>query len=158
GPKPVLLAEGVVDLEQHLLLTLVQRGVGEQHGPRLHLVPVPLGVEDPGPHVPRLGGEPLRLRGPSPPLRPRLAQPALDLAEVRIGHPGGIRELPQRQLRTAPLLPQVLTEIADVERCHAPTVAPRANYCKQPACRSVPPHAPWTAHDGARGAGLAFRP
>src|SRR5690606_27825292 len=47
--EPVLLAEGLVDLEQHLLLTLGQRGVGEQRGPCLHLVLAALGVEDAGP-------------------------------------------------------------------------------------------------------------
>lgn len=129
-PEPVLLAEGLVDLQQHLLLPLVQRRVGEDDGPRLHLVPVPLGVEDAGPDVQRLGGDPQRLGDLLQHLRARLAQPALDLAQIRVGHPGGIGELPQRQLRSAPLLAQIVTEIADVERCHASTVQHPANYCK----------------------------
>jgi hypothetical protein len=94
-PEPVLLAEGFVDLEQHLLLPLVQRGIGEDDGARLHLVPVPLGVEDAGAHVQRLGGDPQRLGDLLQHLRARLAQPALDLTQIRIGHPGGIGELPQ---------------------------------------------------------------
>lgn len=75
-----------------------------------------------GAHVQRLGGDPQRLGDLLQHLRARLAQPALDLAQIRIRHPGGIGELPQRQLRVAPLLTQILTEIADVERCHAPTL------------------------------------
>ena len=131
GPEAVLLAERLVDLEQHLLLPLVERGIGEYDGARLHLVPVPLGVEDAGADVQRLGGDPQGLGDLLQHLRARLAQSALDLAQVRIGHPGGVGELPERQLRVAPLLAQVLTEIADVERCHDSTVHPCANYCKQ---------------------------
>ncbi len=135
GPEPVLLAEGFVDLQQDLLLPLVQRRVREDDRTRLHLVPVPLGVEDAGADVQRLGGDPQRLGDLLQHLRTRLAQPALDLAQIRIGHPGGIGELPQRQLRVAPLLAQVVTEIADVERCHASTVPHLANYCKHPLAK-----------------------
>lgn len=120
--EAVLLAEGLVDLEQHLLLPLVERGIGEDDRTRLHVVPVALGVEDAGPHVQRLGGDPQGLGDLLQHLRARLAQPALDLAQIRIGHPGGIGELPERQLRGAPLFTQIVTEIADVERCHASTV------------------------------------
>lgn len=137
APESVLLAEGLVDLEEHLLLALVQRGVGEDHGARLDLVPVALGVEDPGADVQRLGGDAQRLGDLLEHLRAGLAQPALDLAQIRIGHPGGIGELPQRQLRVAPLLTQILTESADVQGCHIPTMTHPANNCKHPACKSA---------------------
>ena len=143
GLGGVLLAEGVVDLEQHLLLPLVDRGVGEDDGPRLELV-LRLLVENPGPYVERLGGDPQGLRDLLQHLGAGLPQPALDLTQIRIRHPGGVGELPQGQLRGPPLLAEVLAEIADVERCHAPTMPAFANYCKHPlaaargaACRQV---------------------
>lgn len=114
GLEPVLLAEGLVDLQQNALLPLVYGRVGQNHRPRLQLLPLPL-IQNPGPHIEGLGGDPQRLGDLLQHLGARLAQPALDLAEVGIGHPRGIGELPQRQLRVAPLLAQVFTEIADVE-------------------------------------------
>src|SRR5690242_10497396 len=112
--ETVLPAEGVVDLEKYVLLPLVDRRIGQYDRPCLQLLPLPL-VEDPGPHVERLGGDPQGLRDLLEHLGTRLAQTALDLAEIRIGHPGGVGELPQGELRGTPLLTQVLAEIADVE-------------------------------------------
>ena len=112
--EAVLLAEGFIDLQQYALLPLVDRRIGQYDRPRLQLLPLPL-IENPGPHIQRLGRDPQRLGNLLQHLRTGLAQAALDLAEIRIGHPGGIGELPQRELRRAPLLAQVLTEIADVE-------------------------------------------
>ncbi|GAA2924461.1 hypothetical protein GCM10020221_20540 [Streptomyces thioluteus] len=85
-------------------------------------LPAPL-VEDPGLHVQRLRGDPQGLGQLLEDLGARLAQAALDLAEIRVGHSRRVGELTQRQLRVAPLLAQILAEIADVERCHVADAA-----------------------------------
>lgn len=80
----------------------------------VQLLPLPL-IENPGAYVERLGRDPQGLGDLLQNLGTRLAQAAFDLAEVGIGHSGGVGELPQGELRGTPLLTQVLAEIADVE-------------------------------------------
>ncbi len=130
----------LVDLQERLLLPLGQGGIGEDDRAGLHLVPVPLRVEDAGPHVQRLGGDAQGLGDLLEHLRARLAQPALDLAQIRIGHPGGIGELPQRELGVAPLLAQVVTEIATLSDAMPPPCPTVANFCKHLLAKSVSRH------------------
>ena len=99
----VLAAKRVVDVEQHLALALGEGGIG-QHG-RLHRLVVALGgLEDAGPDVQRLRRDPQRLGELLQHVGRRLAQPALDLAEVRVGNPGLVGELAQRELGAATLV------------------------------------------------------
>src|SRR5689334_13430452 len=49
----VFLLEGAVDLEQHLLLTLAERGIAHDRGDEVGGIAAL--VEDPGAHVERLG-------------------------------------------------------------------------------------------------------
>src|SRR5688500_6989277 len=77
----VLLAEGVVDLQQHLLLPLGDPPVAEDGGRKLVVAAV---LEDASPHVEGLGRDAQTLRDLLQDLRARLAQAALDLAQVRV--------------------------------------------------------------------------
>ena len=125
--------ERVVDVEQRLLLPLGEPGVGEDGQlDRADLAVVE--VQDPGADVERLrrDAEPFRellqhlCRGP--------AQPAFDLAQVRVRDTGLLGQLPQRELRRDPLLAQVVAEgldgLPDSELCHASIVLTPASRCK----------------------------
>jgi methyltransferase of ATP-grasp peptide maturase system len=101
--------ERLVDVEQHLLLPLGQvrggdDGVGQ--GAAFAL------LEDPGLDVQGLGRDPQTLGDLLQDLRARLAQAPLDLAEVRVRHARELRQLPQRNLRRAALLADVLADVA----------------------------------------------
>ena len=76
-------------------------------------------VEDPGADVERLRRDAQTLGDLLQDLRTRLLQPPLDLAEVGVGHAGGLGELPQGDLRGLALLPDVVTQRGDLQRCHA---------------------------------------
>ena len=68
-------------------------------------------LEDAGPDVERLGRD---LEGPGDLLEDlgrRLAQPPLDLAQVRVGDAGHLRQLAQRQVADPALLPDELAEV-----------------------------------------------
>ena len=119
GGGAVLGAERLVDVDQRALVPLADRDVGQDRGDDVAALVV---VEDPGPHVERLGGDPQPLGDLGQDLGAGLLQPALDLAQVRVGHPGGLRELAQGHLRRLPLLADVLTQRADLQRCHAFTL------------------------------------
>src|SRR5215207_1163383 len=77
GAGRVLPAEGLVDLQQHLLLPLGEPGVA-QDGAGDGVVTDAL-VEDAGVHIQLLGGDAQRLGDLLQDLRGRLAQPTLDL-------------------------------------------------------------------------------
>ena len=86
----VLAAERQVDPHERLALLLDQVRVGEDvpH----EVVVAALVLEDPGPHVERLGRDPQGLRDLLEDLRRRLAQPALDLAQVRVRDARDLRQ------------------------------------------------------------------
>jgi hypothetical protein len=112
GSRGVLPAEAVVDLEQHLLLALGQALVGEQ-GVDHEAVALAL-LEDAGLHVQRLGRDAQRLGDLLQDLGARLAQAALDLAEVGVADTRELGQLPQRDLAAVALLADVVAEGADV--------------------------------------------
>jgi hypothetical protein len=104
--------ERLVHLQQRLLLPLGEHRVAQDRElDRAHLVVVR--VEDAGLHVDLLGGDPQRLGQRLEHLCRRPAKTAFDLAQVGVGNPGLLRELPQGQLGTDPLLPQVDPERLD---------------------------------------------
>src|SRR3954451_3419412 len=96
-------------------------------------------VEDPRLHVERLGGDAQRLGDLLEDLRARLAQPALDLAEVGVGDTGELRQLPKRHVGRGTLLADVVTEVAyvadfaHVQPGHVATLVGTANSCKRSA-------------------------
>ena len=101
------------------------------------IVPVPL-VEDPGLHVQRLGRDPQRLGELLQDVGARLAQPALDLAQIRVGHPGGVGELPQRELaRCAAARAGTRRRLPTFREAMSSTMPVVANYCKRLACKCV---------------------
>jgi hypothetical protein len=51
-------------------------------------------------------------------LRGRLTQPAFDLAEIWVTHTGLARELAERDLRGAALVPDEVTKITNVQSRH----------------------------------------
>src|SRR5205807_6238498 len=63
-----------------------------------------------GLHVQPLRGNPQALGDLLKDVRAGLAQPALHLAQIRVRHPGLLRELAQRDPRLLPLLPDVVTD------------------------------------------------
>src|SRR4051812_8536669 len=94
--------EGAVHLDQRLFLALGDRGVGQDPG---HEIGVALaGFEDPGPYVERFGRDAQRPGDRLEDLRARLPQAPLDLAEVRIGYAGQLRQLAQREAGHAALV------------------------------------------------------
>ncbi len=101
--------ERPVDLEEHLLLALGQRRIAHHGGDEVGGI-APL-VEDPGTHVERLGRDAQPACDALQDLGRRLAQPSLDLAEVRVGDAGELAQLPERQPRVATL---VADEVAEV--------------------------------------------
>src|SRR4029079_18454429 len=92
-------------------------------------------VEDPRVHVERLRRDPQALRDLRQDLGAGLLDPALDLAEVGVGPAGGLRELAQGHLRRLALLADVVTQRADLQRCHVSSLTPGANCGKHSASR-----------------------
>ena len=105
----VLVAERQVYLDQRLLLVLGDERVAQDLAGEVVLALAVL--EDPGPDVERLGGDPQRLGDLLEDLGGRLAQAALDLAEVRVGDPGQVGEAAEGQTGAAPLLADERTEV-----------------------------------------------
>jgi hypothetical protein len=86
----VLAPEGLVDVEEHLLLALRQAGIGQYgvgDGARRSF------LEDPRLHVQGLRGDPQTFRDLLQDLGGRLAQAPFDLAEVRVADAGHACEL-----------------------------------------------------------------
>src|SRR5439155_23970701 len=106
----VLVAERLVHRDECLLLRLGDLGVPEDLADQV-VVALAL-LQDSGPHVERLGRDAQRLGDLLEDLGRRLPQATLDLAQVRVGDPGLLRELPQRQPGHAPLLADELTQVA----------------------------------------------
>ena len=111
GRGPPLVLEGVVDLEEGLLLAV---GQGRITVDRLFEAGVRVALlEDPGPHVERLGRDPQRLGDLLEDVRARLAQPPFDLAQVGVRDAGEVAQVPQREPGAAPLLPDERAEIVE---------------------------------------------
>src|SRR6478752_8860911 len=138
--RPVEGEERRVDVEQRLLLSLGEHGVGED-GELDGSADALLETDDPRSHVELLGGDAQRLGQLLQDLCRRPAQPALDLAQVRVGDACLLGELTQRQLRADALLPEVVAEgldgVADLAHCHTPTVLATASTCKRRECESL---------------------
>ena len=116
----VLPAEGVVDIDDDLLLAFGQALVGEDRGHQV-LAALPL-LQDPGLHIQDFRRDAQGLGDLLENLGRRLTQAALDLAQVRIAHPGLLGQLPQRDLGAAPLVPNEVAEISHVESRHGSVV------------------------------------
>ena len=112
----ILVAEGLVYLEQHLLLALSQMRVAEDCRGEVG-VTEPL-LQDAGPDVERLRGDPQRSGDLLQDLRAGLAQPALDLGQVRVAHAGELGQLAEGDLGGLALLADVLPELADLQCRH----------------------------------------
>ncbi len=89
----VLQNEGLIHPQQHLLLLRGQPTVAEEHV--LEIVTLAL-LENPGAHVERLRRQTECLGDLLEDLSRRLAQTPFDLAQVRVGDAGDLRELAQR--------------------------------------------------------------
>src|SRR5262249_5839636 len=116
GISSDLLAERLVDVDQHLLLSLRNLRVGLDrvgNGRLFRLV-----LEYPGLNVEGLGGDPQALRDLLENVGARLAQAALDLAQVRVRHPSGLGELANRDLCLLALLANVGANRVDIDRTH----------------------------------------
>src|SRR5438105_4647217 len=98
----VLVLERLVHLDQRLLLGLGDRRIAEDLADQVVLALALL--EDARLHVERLGRDAEGLGDLLEDLGRRLAQAALDLAEVGVGDVRQLRQLAQRQARLAPLL------------------------------------------------------
>jgi hypothetical protein len=104
--------EGGVDVQQRLLLSLREAGVGQDG--QLDRPPDPgLGADDARADVELLGGDPQRLGDLLQDLGLRAAQAALDLAQVGVADADLLGELPQGESRREPLLPEEVTEGLD---------------------------------------------
>ena len=84
-------------------------------------------VEDPGPHVERLGGDLEALGELLEDLGAGLLQAPLDLRQVGVGHAGELGELAQREPGGLTLLTQVVTQVVAAQRpqrnsAHAPSL------------------------------------
>src|SRR5262249_2929217 len=106
-----LVLERPVDLDERLLLAFAERLVAQDAGHEI-LVVLAL-LEDTGAHVERLGRDLQRARDRLEDLGARFAQPALDLAEVRIRDPGELAELAKRQPRVPALVADEFAEITE---------------------------------------------
>jgi len=143
GSPEVLLDEGAVYVDQDPLLPLGDRCIGE-HSHLHRSCRMVRRIEDPGSDVERFCGDAQRFGKLLQHLCRRLAKASLDLTEVRIGYPGLVGELTQRQLCRSPLTGNELTErtelIRDLVRsdsCHAASVLAIASTLKLLACRPL---------------------
>src|SRR6478735_3343451 len=101
-----------VHVEQRVLLALGERGVGEDG--ELDRPGLPgIGVDDAGADVELLGADAQGARQLLEHLGRRLAQAALDLAQVGVAHPDLVGELPQGELRAEALLLEVVPQRAE---------------------------------------------
>src|SRR5262249_41453078 len=108
GAGGQLPAERLVDIQQPLLRALGELRVGEHRRPHARVrSPV---LQDPRLHVKRFSGDPQALGYLLQDLGAWPAQPALDLAEVRVGHPSRRGKLPQRDLGLLSLRADVLAD------------------------------------------------
>src|SRR5262245_7346374 len=130
----VLLAERLVDIHEHLLLTFVDRAVGQDR--RCDLEAAITLVEDARAYIKGLCGDPQALRDLLENLSRRLAQAALDLAQIGVGDTSGVRELPDRELCDPPLLAKVVAKGSNLERRHGASLPGPANNCKQTCANS----------------------
>jgi hypothetical protein len=103
------VTEGEVDADERLLLLLGEMRIGEDLPGQIGLAGA--GLEDAGLDVERLGRDAQRLGDLLEDLRRRTAQAPLDLAQVRVGDPGQLRQPAQRQSRRGALFPDERTEI-----------------------------------------------
>src|SRR5262249_33625624 len=106
-------------------------GVGQQRGPDARVGRTVL--QDPGLDVEGFGRDAQPLGDLLQDVRARLAQAALDLAQVGVGHPGRLGQLAHRDPVLLPLLPDVLADRVDVHVTHALSVPPSACNCKPSA-------------------------
>src|SRR6202012_6048678 len=107
-------------------------------------------LQDAGLYVQGLGRDPQALGDLLEDLGARLAEPALDLAEVGVGDARGLRELTERDLRLLPLLADVLPDRVHRYLRHNPSISDSACYCKRTASASK--------HPGVSGGGWGPRP
>jgi phosphosulfolactate synthase len=91
GGGRVLPPERLVDLDEHLLLPLGQLRVGQQGGPDTRVGRAVL--QDAGLDIEGFGRDAQPLGDLLQDVRARLAQAALDLAQVGVGHPGRLGQL-----------------------------------------------------------------
>src|SRR4051812_44268932 len=98
----VLPAEGLVDVHEHLLLALGQALVRENR--RDHLWATAARLEDSGPHVKLLSRDAKSFGDLLQDVCAWLAQPSLDLGEVRVRDAGETSQLAQRNLGLLALL------------------------------------------------------
>src|SRR3954451_9682653 len=98
-----------VDVEKGLLLPLAEGGVPED-GQLDRAADAFVRADDAGPEVELLGGDAERLGELLEHLGRGTPQTVLDLAQVGVGDPGLLGELPQGHAGRDPLLPEVVTE------------------------------------------------
>src|SRR3712207_5768626 len=103
----VLAPERAVDAHQRLLLVLVQVRVAQDLADEVGGAGALL--QDPGPDVQRLRRDLQRPGDLLEDLGRRLPQAPLDLAEVRVGDAGELRQLAQAEVADPPLLADELT-------------------------------------------------
>ena len=132
----VLVHERGVDVDQHALLPLGDRRVG-QHGHLDGRRRMVFGVEDAGLDVQRLGRDPEGLGELLEHLGRRLAQTPFDLAQVGIGDAGLLGELSDGDAGRLALVGdvrpqglQLLTQLRCLDPCHASIVLAKVSTCK----------------------------
>src|SRR5688572_16772106 len=101
--------ERPVDVDQRLLLAFADRRIAQDL--RFELGIVLALLEDARPHVQRLGRDAQPLRDRLKHFGRGLAQPAFDLAEIRVGDVRDLAELAERQARVAALVAYELAEV-----------------------------------------------
>src|SRR6185295_17022330 len=142
-------AHGAVEVDPHLLLAVVEVGRGAdgvlQVRRRGRFLAVTR-VEDPGPDVEALGRDSEATGDLLEDVGARLAQPALDLAEVRVRDPGSVAQAPQGEAGVLPLLANELPEVAEPlldAVGHAPLRGGQAVTCRRARSASITSITPW---------------
>src|SRR6185312_763775 len=92
-------------------LAVADRDVGDDRVDEVGRTAVAAIVEDAGSHVERLGRDPQAARDPLEDVGRRLAQPAFDLAEVRVRDAGELAQLAEREASVPALIANELAEI-----------------------------------------------
>src|SRR5262249_35175497 len=134
GIRPDLLAERLVDVNQHLLLPLSDLGVSlDRIGDRRLALFI---VQDSRLHIERFRRDPQAFGDLLQKVRAGLPQAALNLAEVRARDAGRLGKLPHRDLRLLALLADVRPDRADVHRTHTSSLTSDACNCKSPSKHS----------------------
>jgi GNAT superfamily N-acetyltransferase len=98
----VFAPERLVDVDEDLLLPLTQHRVGKDGGH--HFGAAVSRLEDPGSHVELFGRDGQALGDLLQDVRAGLAEPPLDLRQIRVRHAGEAGELAQRDVRLLALL------------------------------------------------------